>query len=118
MPLYIEAALRGPTINPQKPRPWYSSILSTLGFSAPKLTPFAHLFDNVRNKKILIVGLDNAGKTKLLHNHICLEHEGQDIATRKPVAGIEIETVLYPHNVRNDLEQTVFESCTDLTRTS
>jgi len=98
----VAAALQGVTIDPPKPKAWFSTILSTLGLSAPRLTPFAHIFDNVHNKKIILVGLDDAGKTSLLREHICLEREGQDIATRRPMIAIEVETVLYPHNVRND----------------
>jgi hypothetical protein len=96
---WVEAVLRGPIVNPPPPQSWYSTILSAFKFLPANRTPVSRLFDKVRDKKIVIVGLDGVGKTKLLRDHICLEREGRDIAMRRPAIGIEVESVAYPHNV-------------------
>jgi hypothetical protein len=97
---WVKAALRGPVVNPRPSKSWYSTILSAFSSFPGYRTPVGRLFDRVRDKKIIIVGLDGVGKTKLLRDHICLEREGRDIAIRKPTLWVGVESVAYPHNVR------------------
>jgi hypothetical protein len=99
-----EHALKGPTIDPLdplRPKTWSSTILSMFDLFSSQLTPFARLFDSIQNKKIILTGLDDAGKTRLMREHICFDRSGRDIATRKPFLGCYVQTVEYPHNVRH-----------------
>jgi signal recognition particle receptor subunit beta len=99
---YLDAAFRGPTVNQApKPKPWFSTLLGLTNLLRPKITPFAHLFNGLHNTKIAVVGLDAAGKTTLLRNHISLDctRSGQDVAIRKPLIGLIVKSVVYPNDV-------------------
>ncbi|KAF2865840.1 ADP-ribosylation factor family-domain-containing protein [Massariosphaeria phaeospora] len=103
---WLDATLRAPALNqpPQKPKTWFSTALSTLGLSSPQfppLTPFAHLFDGLHHTTIVLSGLDAAGKSTILRNHISLDqtHAGQDVAIRNPLQHFPVEVVTYPSDI-------------------
>jgi hypothetical protein len=111
---WVKAALQGPVLNPRPPKSWYSTILADFGYFPAARTPVGRLFDKVRNKKVVIVGLDGVGKTKLLRDHICLEREGRDIERRRPLSGCEVESVAYPHNVCEfEVTRSIGKACPD-----
>lgn len=96
----LEAALHcalGPP--PQLvPKNCLSSVLQTLGISKKPTSTALSAFSGISNIRVVIAGLDYAGKTTLLHKQISLDstRTGKDIETRVPCIGMNVETLSYP----------------------
>ena len=97
---WLEAALHGALGPPSQlpPKSRLSSVLQTLGISKKPTSAALPAFSGISNTRIVIAGLDYAGKTTLLHKQISLDSTGtgKDIETRVPFIGMPIETLSYP----------------------
>jgi GTPase SAR1 family protein len=98
-PYWLEAALHGALGPPPQlpPKSRLSSVLQTLGISK-KPSAALSVFSGISNRRVVIAGLDCAGKTTLLHKQISLDstRTGKDIETRVPFIGMPVKTLSYP----------------------
>jgi GTPase SAR1 family protein len=81
-----------------RPKSRLCSVLQTLGISKKPTSVALTVFSGVSNTRVIISGLDWAGKTTLLRNQISLDstRTGKDIETCAPFIGMLIKTLSYP----------------------
>jgi hypothetical protein len=78
-----------------RPKSRLCSVLQTLGISKKPTSVALTVFSGVSNTRVIISGLDWAGKTTLLRNQISLDstRTGKDIETCAPFIGMLIKTL-------------------------
>ncbi|PVH94470.1 hypothetical protein DM02DRAFT_732491 [Periconia macrospinosa] len=98
-PYWLDAAIRSGLSSPPTPvlPTLFTSTLQTIGILKPPTSTTLSAFSSfsVKNKRIIIAGLDCAGKSTLLQSHVSVDSSPahRDITVQIPFIGAKIETV-------------------------